>query len=240
MVKILRMLRYISVSLGLILICSIAFGQVKDKPVQRNQSLALGIDLAPFIIKGFEPERTGLIVLGRYGLKDKLFAIGEVGYENIEFSNTKLHPETGRVVYDFNYLSNGSFLRVGLNYNIFKVDEPGNNDNILVGISYGLAYQEHSSSAYTIGNGYWSDYNGSAPTSSVTTHWMELTFGLRTEVFKNFYMGWAIRAKVLLISDNSYNMDPYAIPGFGKVENGRGLGFSYTLEYQIPFGKKIK
>ena len=240
MVKILKTLRYIFIiSLILTWICFNANSQpLIVQPAKRTQSIALGVDLAPFIIKTYNKDRTGIILTGRYGLKDKIFAVGEIGFENIDFFKSKIHPNTDKIISELNYKSNGSFLKFGLDYNLFRVDEPGNNDNVLVGIRYGLAYQEQNSSGFTIGNGYWDDYLGSTSIIPVTSHWMEFIFGLRTELFRNFYMGWSVRAKLLLFSQNKSVMDPYAIPGLGKVNNGFGFGFGYSLEYQIPFGKK--
>jgi hypothetical protein len=212
----------------------------------------LGIDLAPFIVKGFDNSRSGLGFSGRLNIKQKIFAAVEVGYENVSFTNLKRYqpqthklspaPDTvtGRTAYRFGYLSNGTYLKGGLDYNLFSVDEPGNLDNVLVGFRYGYAYQQHESPSYTIGNGYWGDFQGQASSSSANSHWVELLFGIRTETFRNLFMGWTVRVNRLIYQSNTSLLEPAVIPGFGKFNGKITAGFSYTIEYQIPFNKRSK
>jgi hypothetical protein len=44
----------------------------------------------------------------------------------------------------------------------------------------------------------------------------------------------------LLFSSHDDILDPYAIAGYGKYDSKATMGFTYTLEYQIPFNKKKK
>lgn len=239
-----KTLNYIFISILSATFCVGAMAQTVTPapPPARSQSIALGIDLSPFILRAFDDSRTGMIVSGRYGLRDKVFAAAELGYENVDYQNHQtidVSDTETRSAYDYAHTSNGSFLRAGLDYNLFKpYDEPDNKDYVGVGFRYGFAYQQQESSAFTIGNGYWDDYTGDGTSSSVNSHWAELIFGLRTQLFKNFYAGWSIRGKMLIHSGHTGVMDPYAIPGFGKNTGRLTLGFSYSLEYQIPFGKR--
>ncbi|MFT3737269.1 MAG: DUF6048 family protein [Breznakibacter sp.] len=213
--------------------------------------IAVGFDLAPLIIKGFDHNRSGLGFSGRLNLKQKIFAVGEIGFENINDSHTKnfgtssessssSNYSDGRTSYRFDYKSNGSYIKLGLEYNMFNVDEPGNLDNVLVGFRYGYAFQRHESSGYTIGNGYWDDYSSNVGLSSANSHWIELLFGIRTELFHNVFMGWSIRLNRIISQQNSTSLEPAAIPGFGKYSGNIQAGFSYTIEYQIPFSKQNK
>lgn len=216
--------------------------------VKPMSGIAVGFDFAPLIIKGFDNSRSGLGFSGRLNLKQKIFAVGEIGYENSSFSKTKIFRESestkdyfeGRASYRYDYSSNGSYLKLGLEYNLFKVDEPGNLDNVLVGVRYGYAFQQHKSPTYTIGNGYWDDYINDAALSSANSHWFELLFGIRTELAKNVFMGWSIRLNRIIAQSNSSSLEPAFIPGFGKYSGKVNAGFSYTLEYQIPFTKRTK
>ena len=221
------MSRYLFISLFLIALPLITKAQTANN---NKQGLSVGVDLSPYIIRLFDHERTGFAFNGRYSLKDKWFVGAEAGFENTSFTKR-----------EFDYKTNGTFIKAGLEYNLFKVEEANNNDNILVGFRYGYAWQEHTCDRFTIIDGYWGDYQGALGTNAVNSHWMEIVFGLRSEVLKNFYMGWSIRLKQLLISDHAGVLEPYTIPGFGKFDNKTNLGFTYTLEYQIPIrGQKQK
>lgn len=215
------MLRYLFINIALLwLIASLNAQEAR----QVNSAFAVGVDLSPFITKIFDGERAGFAFSGRYTLKEKWFIAGEAGYENTSFDKR-----------EFDYKSNGSFIRLGVDYNIFEVDEIGNNDNILFGLRYGYGWQEHSNTRFTIIDGYWGDYQSLMGTSQVNSHWVELVAGVRSEIFKNFYMGWSLRLRHLISSNYDGALAPYTVPGYGKYDNKTNLGFTYTLEYQIPF-----
>jgi hypothetical protein len=201
---------------------------VTEKPKENKvvNGLSLGVDVAPLIIIPFEPGRIGIGFLGRYLFNQDWFVVGEMGFENVNVDKKT-----------YEYKSNGGFLKLGMDYNFFHVNEPGNNDNITVGIRYGIATQNHQSPGYTVIDDYWGDYTGSFGKSNVTSNWMEVVFGLRTEVVKNFFMGWSFRMKMLIKAHTSNVQEPYTIPGYGKWDNKVNMGFTYTLEYQIPFKK---
>ena len=195
----------------------------------RSQGVAVGIDVLPIITRLYDDEHTGLAFTGRYKLKENWFISGEAGYEKTDFSKK-----------EFDYNSDGTFIKAGFDYNLFEVEEAGNNDNILLGFRYGYGWQTHNSGRFTITDAYWGDYTGVLGSNSVNSHWIELTFGLRTEIIKNIYMGWSIRLKQLMTAQHKGILEPYAIPGFGKFDNKTNLGFTYTIEYQLPFGKQKK
>ncbi len=200
--------------------------------IVKDQGLSLGVDLSPIIMRLINDERTGLAFIGRYGLKNRLFAGAEVGYEHIKYNNDS-----------YKYNSDGSFVRIGLDYDIFNNEDYPSNNNIFVGFRYAYAWQTHKSDAFTIVDSYWGDYSGSVGRSSVNSHSLDLLSGLRCEVLPNIYMGWSFRVRFLLASTHSDNLKPYAVAGYGKYDSRVTMGFTYTVEYQIPINKlrgKIK
>ena len=228
------MLKYI-LSLSLFVCCLGAWAQHKDDELSKEEiklknkgkpGIAVGIDLAPFITHFFSKERFGVEANARYTFNRKWQAVAETGYENVEIDDDKM-----------TYSSNGSFVRLGMDYNFFSVDETDNNDNILLGLRYGVAIQEHHCSNYTVREDYWGDYSGSLASSTVNSHWAEFVFGLRSEVLKNMYMGWSVRVRTVIGVGADNVLEPYSIPGYGRHNKSTNLGFTYTLGYQIPFKK---
>jgi hypothetical protein len=72
------------------------------------------------------------------------------------------------------------------------------------------------------------------PKANLKATWGEAVVGLKGELFRNFYMGITVRAKMML-SHTSYNtMTPYIIPGFGKGFYRFNAGLSYSILYAIP------
>nr|WP_321454106.1 DUF6048 family protein [uncultured Carboxylicivirga sp.] len=199
----------------------------EEKKAPFDPGIAIGLNVGTFITPLFEPERLGMEATGRIKFNRKWFAVGELGYENISFDK-----ET------YSYDSDGSFLRLGVDYNIFKVEEIGNNDNIILGLRYGFGVTDYKSDRYTINDDYWGDYVGSMGSGTSTAHWGEFVFGLRSEILKNFYMGWTGRIRTLIAINNTQQLEPYAIPGYGKRDNTPNFSFTYNLEYYLPLRKK--
>ena len=185
--------------------------------VVKDQGLSLGVDLSPFIIRAVKDERTGFCVVGRYGVKNRWFAAAEVGFEHNK--------------------SNGSYIRVGMDYDIFNSEDFPTNDNIFIGLRYAYAWQQHESGQFTIVDDYWGDYKGTVGKTSVNSHSVDVVGGIRCEMLRNLYMGWTFRCRFLLASQHSDDLKPYAIAGYGIYDNKVCIGFTYTVEYQIPFNK---
>lgn len=249
------MLRYLFTSILGLAITGNLWSQAKPEaaPAFKPMSgIAVGVDMAPLIISVFDKTRSGLGFSGRINVKQKVFAVAELGFENTSFEkidsfniDTKEVPPPenyfdNRLSSKFAYKSNGSYLKVGLEYNLFKVDEINNLDNVLVGFRYGYAIQQHESPGYTIGNGYWPDYSSSIGNGFANTHWVEILFGIRTEIWRNWFMGWTIRASRIVAQNHESSLEPAVIPGFGKYSGVVNAGFSYTIEYQLPFSKRQK
>jgi hypothetical protein len=243
-------LSYLFISLFTVVFYGNAWSQnTEQQPptFKPSSGLALGIDLAPTIVGLFDKDRSGFGFSGRINIKQKIFGVVEIGIEKTEFNKSQtfetvdsLNPQyfDGRLSYQYAYNSNGTYIKSGLDFNLFKVDEINNNDNVLVGIRYGYAIQKQESPSFTIGNGYWPDYASYTSYGLANTHWIELLFGIRTEIAKNLYMGWTIRASRIISQQHEGTLEPASIPGFGKYRSNVNAGFSYTIEYQLPFSKR--
>lgn len=208
--------------------------------VVKDQGISIGIDLSPFIMRIFNEETTGFAFIGRYGFGNRWYAAAEAGFENTKYHTQTIDENTKEDKSVYEYKSNGTFIRIGMDYDIWNSEDFPTNDNIFIGFRYNYAWQNQECDRYTIIDKFWGDYIGSVDNSSVNSHAIETLFGLRCEVLPNFYMGWSFRFKFLLFSSHDDILDPYAIAGYGKYDSKATMGFTYTLEYQIPFNKKKK
>lgn len=221
------MLRYISISL-LLLISVASWSQTIVKEQSSvNQGITVGVNLAGFVNRIIDNDRTGISFLSRVNLNSNLFVAAEAGYENVSFEKSA-----------YNYFSNGTFFKIGLEKDMLPDKEKGTNDNILIGLHYGFALQEQGSDYFFVENGYWDDYSGRLGTNTLNTHWLELSAGPRAELFKNVYMSWGMHFRVAVATSNTSIMEPYIIPGFGSGDKRVNLGFSYSIEYMIPWNRK--
>lgn len=191
----------------------------------KKRGTELGIDISRFFIPLFDDDRIAIEASIRSNLGKRTFFVGSLGSDRVAFDDKS-----------YTYESTGIYATAGVDYDIFAVAEEGNNDNILVGLRYGYAIQEHGASSITIYEGYWGDFTSSISPYTLSTHWVEAVVGLRSEVLNNFYMSWMIHIKGKINSSNTELLEPYTVPGFGTGSNSFNLGFSYVLAYQIPWG----
>jgi hypothetical protein len=225
MAKILKMLRYIFISTLLLLSLS-ARSQLIQEAKETAQGFTLGVNLAGPVNKLFDKDRTGFSFLTRINIQEDLFFIGEAGYENVNFEKTAYH-----------YDSNGTFIRIGAEMDVLPAKEEGSNDNLLIGLQYGFALQEQVATHFFVENGYWDDYSGRMGANTINTHWIELSGGPRAELFNNFYISWNLHIRVSVANSNTSMLEPYIVPGFGSGDKRLNAGFSYVLEYMIPWNR---
>ena len=146
---------------------------------------------------------------------------------------------------NINFNSNGSFLRFGFDYNMFK-NWVGMDNSIYIGLRYASSNFSNNIESYNIRNSdsYFSntvenDFE-TIDHSNLSGNWIEVVTGIKVEMFNNIYLGLSFRLNKLLSTKKPNNFDNLFIPGFNKVtdNNTWGSGFNYTLTYSIPLRKK--
>ncbi len=127
--------------------------------------------------------------------------------------------------------------RVGLNYNFFYNN--GSESFFTIGLRYGLTGFSYEWRDITLTSSYWDNTTTTEiPVQSAFAHWGEAVIALRVQVYKDFYMGWSGRYRLLIGCDSSPYGEPWFIPGFGPKSGG--FGFTYTIGYKLPIGGEKK
>ena len=229
------MLKYF-ISTLLLINCLKAISQenksIDTIPVKTKYGLKIGIDISKQIRMLTEPDYKGLVLMGDYRVLDKLFLVAEFGNEEKRVTNEVLDFKT-----------DGSFLRMGINYNVYN-NTKGLNNEIYVGFRYGLGDFNHKLNSYTIYDldQYWNQnsVNESSDFTGLSASWIEFVFGFKAEIINNIFVGLDLRLNRLMTQDKPTNFSNLYIPGFNKVleENNFGVGVSYSILYQIlkPLG----
>ena len=217
----------------LCLLSAFSFGQAapkkKYKPKRTDQyihmkGLRFGIDVSrPFQDLWTKGNRYGNEFSADMELWPNLFPVFETGYEVMKINT-----------HNINYSSNGSYSRVGFDYNILSAEHDDDKDVFFIGLRYGFAFAGQKVNRYTI-DSYWGQENGSFPNQTYFAHWTEFLFGIKGEIFNNLYMGWTIRGKMKLNNIDLGVPPMYFIPGYGKSEKGFNLDFTYSVYYNIPW-----
>ncbi len=195
----------------------------------------VGIDLTKPLRPIFDKSYKGLELVGDFRVSKNWYVATELGFEEeITFEDFTTSS------------SQGSYIRLGANYNAYKNWLDMNNE-IFIGARYGLAIFEHTLNSHTTNT---SDINqpfyfGSESTddniteTGLNAHWLELQIGIKTETFKNLFLSISGSYKIGISIDDQANFDTLYAPGFNRVfASHTGFGFNYTISYLIPFVKK--
>jgi hypothetical protein len=142
--------------------------------------------------------------------------------------------------YNYEYLNKGIFMRAGMDFNLLKPEKSKGRYWAGVGLRYGLSrFSSEYPTFRTDSSSYWGTVSSSIAQKTDWAHFLEITPGVRTELFRNFTMGWTISLRMLLYTGTGKDMKPISIPGFGTGTKRVSGGISYFFVWNIPY-KKIK
>ena len=157
-----------------------------------------------------------------------LFPVLETGWEKMKITQDYL-----------NYESQGSYTRLGVNYNFLSADHKKDRDIIYIGLRYAFNFASQKVNSYKIEN-YWGATTNQFPKQKFNAQWAEILLGITGEVLPNLFMGWTIRGKIS-ISQGNFDMPPvYFTPGYGLAENNFNFDFTYSMYYTLPFNFRKK
>lgn len=132
------------------------------------------------------------------------------------------------------YANDGKFWRVGVDVN-FLTHDPDHNVFFLGG-RYGRSVFSENMSLIS-SDPVWGVLSDDFQHSDVHAWWLELTAGLRVKVWKIVWLGYTARFKFALKNDETTDMLPYDVPGFGRTDKETTWGFNYYLMLRIPLRK---
>ncbi len=189
-----------------------------------RKSLSFGVELSYPARMFFEPEIKQYEASLDFEFIENVFAVLEAG---------ALQADVMRD--DFNYYSDGAYLRIGADFNVLGSGALKDNDKVFVGIRYGYCKQQHSADNIFVTDNYWGSTTASVEASDFNAHWGEFVAGVRTELFANLSIGWSVRFRLLFSGVGESLVEPYRIGGFGRGESTTGFDFNYSIFYRIPF-----
>lgn len=143
--------------------------------------------------------------------------------------------ERARISDGATYDMKGTFYRVGIDVNMMPIEDKAS--VIFFGLRYGKANFDNSL-VYTTTDDLFGSGNDSRKTTDINAQWYELTGGTKVKIWKPLWLGFTFRFKFSMKHDDSLQLIPHDIPGYGKADEKNYWGFNYYLFYKIPFGKK--
>jgi hypothetical protein len=176
-------------------------------------------------------------------IKDKNILSTE-GYFSIDLNEKRsIFFSTGYLDFkysqpNYEYSNKGLFFRTGLDFNLLKPEKAIGKYYTGIGLHYGIS-QFTSEIPLIKQDNYWGTTYASVSPKTSWGHFIEVSPGVRAEIFKNFSMGWNISLRMLVYSGTGKDLRSIYLPGFGNGATKFSTGISYFISWNIPY-KKIK
>jgi hypothetical protein len=197
------------------------------RPEFGGHQLTIGFDIFQPIINHYQGDRHAFELEADYYYRDQYYFVAEGGWGGANVN----YP-------DLKYNTTNTFVRLGINKNVMSRDRPSDWDMMFIGARIGTAAVSRSSASYTTTDSVWGNTAGTVGPSTFSAYWMEITGGMRVEVFKGFSAGWTIRGKFLLSHGAFKDLPPLYIAGYGKGDNNAifdaNLYISYSIRWKRP------
>ncbi len=185
-----------------------------------------GFDVSGPVIHFTDKNNMSLEGFISFDKSEKMAFIAEGGYLNYKYSQ-----------YNYDYRSNGIFMRAGVDFNLLKPGISKGKYQAGVGLRYGLSFFSSETPFFDHTN-YWGDVTSSINKKMSIGHFLELTPQVRAELFRNVSIGWTIRLRLLISGGGGKDLPPIYFPGFGTGGKRTNAGFNYYLIWNFRFKTK--
>ncbi len=140
--------------------------------------------------------------------------------------------------YNFDFTSRGMSIVAGTDYNFIKANVSAGKHYAGIGLRYGLSFYSEEAPVIRYNNE-WGAGESSLPLSRHVGHFLELTPGVRTELFPGVTIGWNLYMRLLISAGAGKDLKPVWMPGYGAGTRGMSTGAEYYMSFSIPY-RKIK
>ena len=208
--------------------------EVKE-PLQLK-GIKFGVNVGRFSDFQFKPDRRSYEASFDINLSNKWFGVVEGGFSEVNFSRTiKIsETETDEQTNTYSYQSDGTFIKVGFDKNMLKKFP---SDYLGIGLRLGWSSFSHTANNINLDLDNWGNVTLPEMQKSYNAYWIEASFGVKGEIFKNVYLGWAGLVRIQFRGGKDSNFQAYDIPGFGNGNKSLHLAANYYIYYQIPFNR---
>lgn len=189
--------------------------------------LRAGFDLSGPVIKLVSNDLISYGVLGSADLNSSLSVTAGLRYSSFQSS---------QFIYDFK--SRGTSIVAGVDYNFIKANVSYGKHYAGIGLRYGLSLYSEESSVVRYTNE-WGAGEASLPLSRHLGHYLEITPGVRTELFPGVTIGWNLYMRLLISAGAGKDLKPVWMPGYGAATSGMATAAEYYVSFSIPY-KKIR
>ena len=212
------------ISLLIIIICSLDRIQAQDT-ILFPLKIKVGLEVTGPAIYFIDKNILNAVGYISADINEKASAVFGGGYLNYKYSQD-----------NYEYLNKGIFIRTGVDFNLLKPEKSIGKYWAGIGLRYGLSRFTSEFPSFQKDN-YWGTTSSSIAQQTNWGHFIEVSPGVRTEMFRNFSMGWTISLRILLYTDTGKDLRPIYFPGFGNGTKTVSAGLYYFFVWNIPYKK---
>lgn len=241
------LLKYIIFSFTVVLLNFFSsYAQVKDKNLYVEEEvkeplvfkgIKIGVNVGRFSDFQFKPDRRSYEASIDFNLSNKYFGVIEAGFSEVNISKRIKTNEIETDVYQTNQydlFSDGTFVKIGFDYNMLK---KWPTDFLGIGVRIGWSSFSQTAKNINLDLSNWGSTAIPDITKDFNAYWLETSFGVKGEIFKNVYLGWAGIVRLHINGGRDSSFQVYDIPGYGTGTKSLHLAANYYIYYQIPFNK---
>ena len=231
--KINLMLKYFISTLVTLSCIAIETNAMVSNDSLKKFGIRIGTDLQKIIRSASSQEYNGISLNADIRFKESIFLFSEIGNEKKMVEYSSVDSEIS-----------GNYIKLGLQFKLNK-DIIGLRNLIYSSFGLGISSFNQTILRYNIYNIYsdvWGELTNtdSINMENLNANWIEIGFGVKTEILNNLFLGIELQLKNLIYQKNKNEIANFYIPGFNRTYEGSnfGTGFNYSLTYLIPIIKK--
>ena len=231
--KINLMLKYFISTLVTLSCIAIETNATVSNDSLKKFGIRIGTDLQKIIRSASSQKYNGISFNADIRFKESIFLFSEIGNEKKMVEYSSVDSETS-----------GNYLKIGLQFKLNK-DIIGLRNLIYSSFGLGISSFDQTIFRYNIYNIYselWGEFTNTDAINleNLNANWIEIGFGVKTEIINNLYLGIELQLKNLISQENKNDIANFYIPGFNRTyeSSNFGTGFNYSLTYLIPIIKK--
>ena len=231
--KINLMLKYFISTLVTLSCIAIETNATVSNDSLKKFGIRIGTDLQKIIRSASSQEYNGISLNADIRFKESIFIFSEIGNEKKMVEYSSVDSEIS-----------GNYIKLGLQFKLNK-DIIGLRNLIYSSFGFGISSFDQTISRYNIYNIYsdlWGEFTNTDAINleNLNANWIEIGFGVKTEILNNLFLGIELQLKNLIYQKNKNDIANFYIPGFNRTyeSSNFGTGFNYSLTYLIPIIKK--
>ena len=190
-----------------------------------QKAFITGIELTGPVIGFINPDNVNYEAYISYRKSFKYYLVASIAYSNYHFEQ-----------YNYNYDNNGIAISLGTDINLLKPKMRTGNNFVGIGIRYGLSVFTQETPWLKYDN-YWGSSEAQLDPKTATGHFIQLSGGVKAELFKNILIGWTVKVNLLMFHTAGKDNRPVYIPGMGSSDKTIGQGVAFHIAWMIPTGK---